>query len=61
MVDLTDLQEPRVGQSVTLLGGEGGVEVTAEDWSAWAETIPYEIFCSIAPRVPRAYVGRGEA
>lgn len=44
-----------VGDPVVLLGAAGGEAVTAEDWAAWADTIPYEILCGIGPRVPRVY------
>jgi alanine racemase len=29
---------------------------TVEEFAAWAETIPHEILCRIAPRVPRRYL-----
>lgn len=61
IVDLTEIRDPQAGQAVTLLGSDGEVAVTAEDWSAWAETIPYEILCGLAPRVTRTYLGGTEA
>jgi alanine racemase len=33
-------------------GGPGAMEV-----ARWAETIPYEIVCGVAGRVPRRYTG----
>jgi alanine racemase len=33
------------------------VDVTADDWARWLDTINYEIVCGIGRRVPRVYVG----
>ena len=30
-------------------------EITVTEFSNWAETIPYEILCSVTKRVPRVY------
>ena len=45
-----------VGDEVTLLGAQGGDRITAEELAAAAETIGYEIVCSIGSAAPR----RGE-
>ena len=45
-----------VGEDVVLIGRQGGAEITASDWAAWAGTISYEIFCGISKRVPREVV-----
>ena len=42
-----------VGDTVVLFG-EGGP--SAFEVAAWAETIPYEVCCHVAERVPRIYV-----
>ncbi len=44
------------GAEVVLLGSQGGQRVTADDHAQWAGTIPWEIFTSIASRVPRIAV-----
>lgn len=44
------------GDTVTLIGGEGGEYITADDLAEWAGTIPYEILTNINTRVPRVYV-----
>ncbi len=56
MVDLTDIVDVKVGDEVVLLGRQGDEEITPQQWADWAETIPYEIFCSIGKRVPRIYI-----
>jgi alanine racemase len=45
-----------VGDEVVLLGGQDGVEVTADEWAQLLGTISYEVVCGIGPRVPRRYV-----
>jgi len=46
-----------VGEEVVLLGRQGDDTVTASEWAALLDTIPYEIVCGIGPRVPRRYIG----
>ncbi len=50
-----------VGDPVVLLGREGALEVSAQDWAAWLDTVPYEVLCGIAARVPRLYTPAGDA
>jgi alanine racemase len=52
---LPDGADVRVGDEVVLLGQGPGGAVTAADWAAWADTIPYEVFCGLSARVPRVY------
>ena len=68
VVDITHIPEAVAGDEVVILGeqnrgeqnggeqNEGqqhGQRVTADDHARWAGTIPYEILCAIAARVPR--------
>ncbi|HEU4320842.1 MAG TPA: alanine racemase [Acidimicrobiia bacterium] len=55
VVDVGDL-DVAVGDEAVLLGSQGEVEVTADDWAAQLDTISYEVVCSIGPRVPRRYL-----
>lgn len=58
LVDCTDIRpNPCLGANVTLFGPELLVSLVAE----WADTIPYEILCGVAHRVPRVYVDNGES
>ena len=52
MVDLGD-DDIEVGEEVVLIGRQGEEEITAAEWAARLQTIPYEIVCNIGPRVPR--------
>lgn len=51
-VDLRELPEARVGDPVVLWGPG----LPAEEIAQAAGTIAYELFCNIAPRVPREYI-----
>lgn len=57
MVEVTHLPPVAEGETVTLLGEDGGARLTADDLAAWAETISYEIYCALGNANPRRYVG----
>lgn len=53
-VDLTDLpQWMESGLEVVLIGSSGEQCITAEDWAAKLDTIPYEVLTSLGTRLPR--------
>ncbi|MFZ4858564.1 MAG: alanine racemase C-terminal domain-containing protein, partial [Desulfuromonadaceae bacterium] len=57
MLDVTSIEGVAVGDPVTLMGpDDSGDCIHAEELAAWAETIPYVIFCGISKRVPRVYI-----
>ncbi len=55
MVDITDIEDATMGDIVTLIGQQGEERITAADLAACLNTIPYEILCTIGPRIPRIY------
>jgi alanine racemase len=55
-VDLTDLPEAKEGDEVILLGSSPHCSMSADEWAVILETIPYEVLCAIATRVPRIYI-----
>jgi alanine racemase len=55
-VDLTDRPDVQEGDEVILLGASGGCSMAADTWAETLDTIPYEILCGIASRVPRIYI-----
>lgn len=68
MCDLTDVQNPQIGDIVTLIGSvdlprENGqnqsLSVTAVELAGLADTISYEVFTGLSERVPRLYVDDG--
>ena len=60
MVDITDVPEAKVGDTVTVVGTDGGETIMWDDWAAQLGTISYELVCDINKRVPRLYLKNGE-
>lgn len=56
IVDISDFPEIRIGDEVVLIGEYNGEVITISDWSRWANTIEYDVYCSITKRVPRNYL-----
>ena len=54
-VDVTSVDGVEVGDSVALIGAQGGDCITAEEWAAWTGTISYEVTTRLLPRVRRMY------
>jgi len=55
MTDVSDLKEVKAGDEAVFLGTQGEEMITGDDMAAWAETIAYEIFCSLGRRNMREY------
>ncbi len=55
LVDVADAPGAAVGDKVTLIGRDGGEEITVEEVAGKAQTIPYEIMTGIGPAVERKY------
>ena len=53
VVDITHIPNAATGDEVVILGEQQNKHITADDHARWAGTIPYEILCAIAARVPR--------
>lgn len=60
MVDVTEVEDVKEGDVVTLMGTENGATFNAEDIAEITDTIPYEVICAISKRVPRVYLKNGE-
>ena len=58
MVDVSEIPGVQPGDEVVLLGQQGGEEISAAEMAGWAETIPYEVLCTIGKRVPRHHLRR---
>lgn len=56
-VDVGHVPGVRVGDTVTFVGRDGEGRIGVEEFAGWAETIPYEITCSIGDRVERVHRG----
>lgn len=55
MVDVTDIPQAKEGDMVTLIGSDGGREITMEDMGELSGRFNYELACDIGKRVPRRF------
>lgn len=55
IVDVTDAGEVRCGDEAVFVGRQNDGEISISEFSAWADTIPWETLCSVTKRVPRVY------
>ncbi len=46
----------QIGDEAVLIGQQGEIQITANDWARQLGTIGYEIVCGISARVPRNYL-----
>jgi alanine racemase len=60
MIDITEVPEAQVGDTVTVIGRDGALENTWDDWARKLGTITYELVCDINKRVPRLYLRGGQ-
>jgi alanine racemase len=56
MVDVSKVKNAKWGDTAVLIGKSNNDEITADEFSQWAETNPYEVLCNISKRVPRILV-----
>ena len=55
MADLTDVPGAAIGDEVILWGGAGEALISVNDVARLAQTISYEMLCTVGRRVPRVY------
>ena len=60
MVDVTEIPDIGLGDEAVLFGEQGGATITLGEVAERAETLPYEILCSMGKRVVRVYVRDGK-
>ncbi len=53
MLDVTQIPDLQVGEIATILGRDGNVQITADDWANELGTISWEILCGFKGRLPR--------
>ncbi len=59
MIDISEVPQAKVGDTVTIFGSGNAGENTCYDLAEQARTIPYEILCAVSKRVPRLYYRDG--
>ena len=55
LIDLTEIPKSQVGDDVILIGQQGTETISAIDLATWQHSVPYEVLCSIGPKVNRVY------
>ncbi|MGF1542484.1 MAG: alanine racemase [Pleurocapsa sp.] len=55
MLDVDGFEDLRPGEIVTLIGTDGNITLTADDWADKLNTISWEILCGFKHRLPRVY------
>jgi alanine racemase len=58
IIDLTDAEAAQIGDEVILFGG--GCAPRVEEMAKLLDTIPHEVTCAIARRVPRVFLKGGK-
>jgi alanine racemase len=56
MVDLTAIPDAQIGDEVILWGGAGEALISVNDVARIAQTISYEMLCTVGRRVARVYL-----
>lgn len=56
LVDITDLENPEIGEEVVLLGKMNDELISIEEWAKKSYKITYEVLCGFGNRLPRKYV-----
>lgn len=55
MVDVSDIENVKRYDIVTLIGKDGNEEITADEIGEMTESFGYEILCNVGKRIPREY------
>jgi len=55
MLQLDSVPDAQIGDEVVLIGVQGEETISADDLARDWGTIPYEVICGLADRVPRFY------
>lgn len=61
MVDATDIDAIALGDEVVLWGEQAGARIGLDEVAGWAQTIPYDLLCSMGKRVVRVFLEKGRA
>ncbi len=56
IVDVTTLKNVKIGDEITIIGGNEENEISAKDWGIWSQSFNYEITTRINPKLLRKIV-----
>ncbi|MBQ0017866.1 MAG: alanine racemase [Clostridiales bacterium] len=60
MVDVTEVEDVKIGDEIVVMGKQGDAEYSADDIAALNGTINYEVTCLFDLRLPKVYVNYPE-
>ena len=60
MVDVTEIPEAQLNDTVVLVGSSAEASITVEEIAARQDSFNYEFVCGISRRVPRVYLMNGK-
>ncbi|AKA69113.1 alanine racemase [Clostridium scatologenes] len=60
MVDVTDIEDVKIGDEVILMGRQNNSKFDADDMAKILGTIKNEVLCMVSKRVPRVYIENGQ-
>lgn len=60
MVDVSDIPGAAEGDEVTLIGADGGEQITMEELGELSGRFNYELACDLGKRIPRVYLREGK-
>lgn len=60
MVDITGMEDVRVGDHAVVLGKSENTRITAEELGEMSHSFNYEVVCNFMPRIKRVYYLNGE-
>lgn len=60
MVDVTEINNVKQGDAVTLVGKDGDEYISVEELASMANSFNYEFICNIGKRIPRIYYSMGK-
>jgi alanine racemase len=60
MVDVSDIENIKQDDIVTLIGRDGEQNITVEEVASMAYSFNYELICNIGKRIPRIYYQNGK-
>jgi alanine racemase len=61
VLDVSEMPQVEVGDVVTLLGRDGTLEISADDWANALGTISWEILCGFKDRLPRVTIAQTQS
>lgn len=61
MIDITGIDQPRVGDEIVLVGAQGSEEITLAEAAGWAGTSDTELAARFGKRLPRIYLNQSDA